>query len=80
MVVSGILVNTAPDKFEHVKSELLKMDGIEINAFLDDYRIVVVVQSKNMEDEAVVSRRIAEMEGVLGINLAYHHFGEDEQA
>ena len=78
MVVSGWLVNTVPDKLEQVKSELLKIDGIEINDILDDHKIVVVVESKNVDDEAVISKRIAGMEGVLGINLAYHHFGNDE--
>ena len=78
MVVSGWLVNTVPDKLEQVKSELLKIDGIEINDILDDHKIVVVVESKNVDDEAVISKRIAGMEGVLGISLAYHHFGNDE--
>ena len=78
MVVSGLLVNTVPDKLEQVKGELLKIDGIEINSVLDDYKIVIVVESKNVESEAQVSKRITNIEGVLGVNIAYHHFGDDE--
>jgi nitrate reductase NapD len=78
MVVSGLLVNTAPDKLELVKNELLKIKGIEINSVLDDYKIVIVVESKNVESEAQVSKLITNIEGVLGVNIAYHHFGDDE--
>jgi len=80
MVVSGLLVNTAPDRLEQVKSELLIIEDIEINSVLDDHKIVVVVESKNLEGEVEVSKRIANIEGVLGVNIAYHHFGDDEQA
>lgn len=79
MVTAGFLVITNPERFEQVKGELIRMADIEINTLIDDSRIVVVVRSKNAEDEAAVSRKIAGLEGVLGISLAYHHFGEDEQ-
>ena len=79
MVVSGLLVNTAPEKLQKVKDELLSIEGVEINSVLDDHKLVVVVESRNVEDEAIISKRIEEMDGVLGINVAYHHFGEDEE-
>ena len=78
MVVSGLLVDTVPDKLEEVKSDLLKIEGIEINDVLDDHKIVVVVGSKNVEDEVEVSKRIMNIKGVLGVNIAYHHYGDDE--
>jgi nitrate reductase NapD len=79
MVVSGLLVNTAPDKLELVKSELLKIEGIKINSVLDDYKIVIIVESKDVESESQISKKIADIDGVLRINLAYHHFNDDEQ-
>lgn len=78
MVVSGLIVNTVSEKLDQVKRELLNMNGIEINSVLDDYKIVIVVESKNVEDEVAASKRIAEIDGVLGINLAYHHFRDDQ--
>ena len=78
MVVSGLLVNTAPDMLEQVKIELLKIEGIEINSVLDDHKIVVVVELKDVESEVQVSKRITNIEGVLEVNIAYHHFGDDE--
>jgi len=79
MVVSGLLVNTVTDKLEQVQSELLKIEGIKINSVLDDYKIVVVVKLNNVEDQVGVSKRIMNIKGVLGVNIAYHHFGDDER-
>lgn len=79
MVVSGLFVNTVPEKLEQIKGELLSIEGVEINSVLDDHKLVVVVESGNAEDEAVVTKRIEEMEGVLSVNIAYHHFGDEAE-
>ncbi len=78
MVVSGLLVNTLPEKLEQVKKNLGTMKGVEINSVVDNYKIVVIIESKTVEDEVAISKEIARMDGVLGINLAYHHFEENE--
>ncbi len=78
MVVSGLLVNTLPEKLAQVKKNLGTMKGVEINSVVDGYRIIVIVESKTVEDEVDISKAIAEMDGVLGINLAYHHFEDNE--
>ena len=80
MFVSGLIVDADADKLEQVKCELLKLGCTEINSVLDDGKIVVVVESKDIESEAQLSKMIADIDGVLGVNLAYHHFGDDEQA
>lgn len=79
MVVSGLLVDTEPDKLEQVKSELLKIEGIEINSVLDDHKIVIVVELEDVESEVQISKKIKNIEGVLGVNIAYHHYGDDDQ-
>ena len=78
MVVAGLLVNTAADMVEQVKSALLRIAGVEINTVLDENKIVIIIESKRIEDEVLISKKIADIEGVLGINIAYHHFGDDE--
>ncbi|MBL7032059.1 MAG: chaperone NapD [Nitrospira sp.] len=79
MVVSGLLVDTEPDKLEQVKSELLKIEGIEISSVLDDHKIVIVVELEDVESEVQISKKIKNIEGVLGVNIAYHHYGDDDQ-
>jgi nitrate reductase NapD len=78
MVVSGLLINTLPEKLEEVKKQLSTMTGVEINTIIDGYKIVAVVESKTIEEEISISKQIAKMDGVLSISLAYHHFEEDE--
>lgn len=77
MVVSGLLIITLPEKLGDVKKELSTINGLEIQNIIDDCKIVVVIESEIVEDGIVISREIAKMDGVLSINLAYHHF-EDE--
>ncbi len=79
MVISALLVNMVPDKMEKVKTELLTVDGLKINSIIDDYKIVVVLESENVEDEVEISKYISKIDGVLGINLAYHHFDDEEE-
>ena len=78
MVISGLLVNTVPEKMERIKKELSTIKGVEVNSVIDDYKIVVVVECGNVSEEVEISKQIAKMDGVLGVNLAYHHFDEDE--
>jgi nitrate reductase NapAB chaperone NapD len=78
MVVSGLLVNTVPEKLEQIKKELLNINGVEINSVIDDYKIVVVVESESVHNEVEVSKQIAKIDGVHKVNLAYHHFDDDE--
>ncbi|MDH4027380.1 MAG: chaperone NapD [Nitrospirota bacterium] len=80
MVISGLLVNTVPEKMERIKNELSSMKGVEVNSVIDDYKIVVVVECGNVSEEVEISKQISKMDGVLGVNLAYHHFDEDETA
>ncbi len=77
MVISGLLVNTLPEKLDQVKKELSGIRGVEINSVVDDYRIVVVMEAESVEREIAVSNHIAGMDGVLSVNLAYHNFEEE---
>jgi nitrate reductase NapD len=79
MVISALLVNIVPDRMEQVKAALLTIEGLKINSIIDDYKIVVVLESGNVEDEVEISKYIAKIDGVLGINLAYHHFDDEEE-
>jgi nitrate reductase NapD len=78
MVISGLLISTISEKVEDVKRQLGSMKGLEIQSMIDDSKIVVVVETNSIEDEADISKEITKIEGVLGVNLAYHHFKEHQ--
>ncbi len=80
MIVSGLLVNIVADKLEQVKTELLKIKEIEIDSILDDHKIMVTVELKSVKDQVKISSRIMNIDGVLEVNIAYHHFSDDGQS
>lgn len=77
MIVSGLLINTRPEKLEQIKKELSTINRLKIQNTIDDYKLVVVIESETVEDGSAISREMVKMDGVISISLAYHHF-EDE--
>ena len=51
MVISGILVNTLPEKLEQVQKKLCMIKGVEINSVVDGYKIIVIIESGTVEDD-----------------------------
>lgn len=78
MVGSGLLISTLPEKLEQVKNELSLIKGLEIHGIIDDYKIIVVIESETARDEITISKKIEKIDGVVGVNLVYRHFDEDE--
>jgi nitrate reductase NapD len=78
MVISGLCINVLPARIEEVKQQLADIPQMEIHTVIDNYKIVVVIETGSIDEEIAISKRISRMEGVLGINLAYHHFGDPE--
>lgn len=79
MIISGIAIDILPKKLEHVKKELSGIRGLEIQGIIDDYKIIVVIVSEAVRDEIRISNEIAKIDGVVDINLIYHHLDEEAQ-
>lgn len=77
MIVSGLLVNTLPEKLEQVKKELSTINRLKIQNTIDDYKLVVVIESETVENVNAISREMVKMDGVISISLAYHHFDDE---
>lgn len=78
MIVSGLLINTRPEKLEQIKKELSTINRLKIQNTIDDYKLVVVIESETVEDGIAISREMVKMDGVISISLAYHHFEDEE--
>ena len=77
MIGSGLLVNTLPEKLEQVKKELSTINRLKIQNTIDDYKLVVVIESETVENVNAISREMVKMDGVISISLAYHHFDDE---
>jgi len=76
MVVSGLIVYTKPESLNYVKTRLNEMNNVEIHRVIEDHKIVIVIEADTVDGEVETSKKISEIDGVLGVNLVYHHFGE----
>jgi nitrate reductase NapD len=77
MVLSGLLVKIIPDKLDQVKENLRIIEGLKIHSMTDDNEILAMLETSSVEDETSISSDIAKIEGVLEVNLAYHHFNDE---
>jgi nitrate reductase NapD len=79
MVVSSLVVRTLPEQANTIRKKLGAIDGVEVNDIIDGYKIIVVMEADRVEDEITISKQISQMDGVLAVNLAYHHFEDMER-
>ena len=77
MVISGLLIHTKADMADPIARQLAEYPGVEIHSVLENCKIVVVLESPNVDDaHELTSRKFASIEGVLGVYLTYCNFEE----
>lgn len=77
MVISGLIIHTKTDMADAIARQLVKYPGVEIHSVLENCKIVVVLESPNVDDaHELTSRKFASIEGVLGVYLTYCNFEE----
>jgi len=76
MAISGLIVYAKPELLEYVTEQLNAMQGVDVHQIIEDHKIVIVIESDAVDREVEISRKIAQIDGVLGLNLVYHYFGE----
>ncbi len=74
MVVTGIVVKSAPEKLKEVLVAIENVKKVSITRIMDENKILAIIDTENKDEEAVVSEEIKQIKGVISISLAYHHF------
>ncbi len=74
MVVTGLVVKTAPEKLQDVLVEIEKMSKVSITRIMDENKILTIIDNQKKGEESVASKEIEQINGVISISLAYHHF------
>ena len=77
MVISSLVVETAPDYTEAVADALPDFDGVEVHE-VNGYKIVVTIEAQTVDASHATANEFALLEGVLGVNLIYLNFEDDE--
>jgi len=74
MVVTGLVVKTVPEKLKEVLGEIENLKKVSTTKIMDENRILAIIDTENKDEEAVTSDEIKQINGVISISLAYHHF------
>lgn len=77
MVISSLVVETAPDYTQSIAQQLPALAGVEVHE-VNDYKIVITIEAETVDDSHDIANSIVPWEGVLGVNLIYLNFEEDE--
>jgi len=73
MVVTGLVVKTAPEKLKEVLVAIENLKNVSITRIMDENKILVIIDLENRDEEAVTSEEIKQIKGVISISFAYHH-------
>ncbi|WP_080797195.1 chaperone NapD [Arabiibacter massiliensis] len=76
MVISSLVVETAPEHTDDVARELSGREGVEVHE-KNDYKLVVTIEAETVDDSHGIASSFIGIEGVTGINLVYANFEDD---
>lgn len=74
MVVSGLVVKTMPEKLKAVKAFLANIREVSITRIMDQNKVLVIIDCEKKGDDTEITDQIRNIDGVIGVSLAYHHF------
>ena len=73
MVVTGLVVKTAPEMLKEVFAAIENLNKVSITRIMNGNKILVIIDLENKDEEAAVSEEIKQIKGVISISFAYHH-------
>lgn len=76
MVISSLVIETAPEHTEAVAATLASMEGVEVHE-TNGYKLVVTIEAETIDDSHGIASSFISVEGVTGINLVYANFEDD---
>ena len=77
MNISGVLVQSRPDRIAAVTDQLNGLCGVEVHQASDDGRLIVTVEDTDAKASGDTMVQISLMPGVIAASLVYHHFEPD---
>ncbi|WP_417625392.1 chaperone NapD [Paremcibacter congregatus] len=72
-VISSMIVQARPEQIELIKTEIGNFAGAEVTAQDSSGKIIVVLEADTDRQLADTMQKIGEIQGVLGVNLVFHH-------
>lgn len=76
-VISSLVVETVPEYTEEVAAQLPDLPGVEVHG-VDGYKIVITIEAETVDESYAIASGMIGITGVIGINLIYVNFEDDE--
>ena len=77
MVISSLVVETAPDYTAALAAKLIEYTGVEVHG-TDGYKIIITIEAETVDASHDLASEIALIEGVLNVHLVYLNFEDDK--
>lgn len=77
MNISGVLVYASPKQADSVSKKLSAFEGVEVHA-IEDGKLVVTVENKNVNALADQVMQFQDIKGVMSVAMVYQHNEDDE--
>jgi nitrate reductase NapAB chaperone NapD len=74
MAVTGVIVKTIPEKLQAVHFSIENIKEVSITRIMDRSKVLAIIECNMQDDGTEITDQIRKIDGVIGINLAYHHF------
>ena len=71
------MVETVPDCTQGVAAQLAGIEGVEVHG-IDGYKIVITIEAETVDASHDIANGIVPLKGVIGVNLIYLNFEDDE--
>ncbi len=74
MAVTGVIVKTIPEKLQTVHFSIENIKEVSITRIMDQSKVLAIIDCHMQGNGTEITDQIKNIDGVVGINLAYHHF------
>ena len=77
MVISSLVVETAPDYTDAVAAQLPAVAGVEVHG-VEGHKVVITIEADTVDESHGIANDIATWTGVINVNLIYLNFEDDK--
>lgn len=72
-VISSIIVQARPEHLDRANATIAGLPGAEVHTVDPSGRLIVVLETADDGELSALIASIGALDGVLGVNLVYHH-------
>ena len=76
MVISSLVVETAPEYTQAVSDQIVAREGVEVHG-IEGHNIVITIEATTVDESHDIANGLMDVTGVLNVSLIYLNFEDD---